>query len=75
MAINTIDFLNWPDWDDRNWQESIYRSLSNQRDKKDQIDLTSTEKEILEALEKKGDKRSEERRVGKECRSRWSPYH
>ena len=56
MAINTIDFSNWPDWDDRNWQESIYRSLSNQRDKKDQIDLTSTEKEILEALEKKGDK-------------------
>src|SRR5579859_3887466 len=24
---------------------------------------------------KKGVKRSEERRVGKECRSRWSPYH
>ena len=23
----------------------------------------------------KGDYRSEERRVGKECRSRWSPYH
>ena len=22
-----------------------------------------------------GDERSEERRVGKECRSRWSPYH
>ena len=22
-----------------------------------------------------GMKRSEERRVGKECRSRWSPYH
>ena len=21
------------------------------------------------------DQRSEERRVGKECRSRWSPYH
>ena len=21
------------------------------------------------------DRRSEERRVGKECRSRWSPYH
>src|SRR2546427_11703973 len=26
-------------------------------------------------LTKKGEKRSEERRVGKECRSRWSPYH
>ena len=24
---------------------------------------------------KVGDWRSEERRVGKECRSRWSPYH
>src|SRR5256885_4568939 len=24
---------------------------------------------------KKREKRSEERRVGKECRSRWSPYH
>ena len=22
-----------------------------------------------------GESRSEERRVGKECRSRWSPYH
>src|SRR5256886_3779030 len=25
--------------------------------------------------DKEKDKRSEERRVGKECRSRWSPYH
>ena len=24
---------------------------------------------------KEGEARSEERRVGKECRSRWSPYH
>jgi len=23
----------------------------------------------------RGESRSEERRVGKECRSRWSPYH
>ena len=27
------------------------------------------------ALKRAGVKRSEERRVGKECRSRWSPYH
>src|SRR2546428_1278340 len=26
-------------------------------------------------LDDRDDKRSEERRVGKECRSRWSPYH
>ena len=27
------------------------------------------------AIYGKGGIRSEERRVGKECRSRWSPYH
>ena len=27
------------------------------------------------AVEAIGRQRSEERRVGKECRSRWSPYH
>ena len=27
------------------------------------------------ALEEGFEARSEERRVGKECRSRWSPYH
>ena len=34
------------------------------------------QKNLLKNLEKKLTiKRSEERRVGKECRSRWSPYH
>ena len=33
-------------------------------------------KELLpNTVEASGEKRSEERRVGKECRSRWSPYH
>ena len=31
--------------------------------------LVETDKEVQTV------KRSEERRVGKECRSRWSPYH
>ena len=34
--------------------------------------------EILDLFKKYGsdpEGRSEERRVGKECRSRWSPYH
>src|SRR3989338_10428011 len=30
---------------------------------------------IIEAMAIKREDRSEERRVGKECRSRWSPYH
>ena len=29
----------------------------------------------LQELEQQVQARSEERRVGKECRSRWSPYH
>ena len=29
----------------------------------------------LQSLLPKNSSRSEERRVGKECRSRWSPYH
>ena len=30
---------------------------------------------LLKTFDEKGFVRSEERRVGKECRSRWSPYH
>ena len=33
------------------------------------------EKDIAEGKVPKIVTRSEERRVGKECRSRWSPYH
>ena len=32
-------------------------------------------KNALENMDKFNGIRSEERRVGKECRSRWSPYH
>ena len=32
-------------------------------------------KERLVGINRIIDSRSEERRVGKECRSRWSPYH
>ena len=31
--------------------------------------------EFVKEFEEVFDVRSEERRVGKECRSRWSPYH
>ena len=34
-----------------------------------------TVQEAVDYLETLKDARSEERRVGKECRSRWSPYH
>ena len=31
--------------------------------------------DVMPTPASKGAERSEERRVGKECRSRWSPYH
>ena len=34
-----------------------------------------TFKEFEKFSKENKEKRSEERRVGKECRSRWSPYH
>src|SRR2546430_4840690 len=37
--------------------------------------LADKERETLLAKARQEYERSEERRVGKECRSRWSPYH
>ena len=44
---------------------------------KDQVDALNKEEEIAGFVNSTMDyrERSEERRVGKECRSRWSPYH
>src|SRR5258708_33223803 len=36
---------------------------------------TLDQSKVSERLILSGGQRSEERRVGKECRSRWSPYH
>ena len=40
-----------------------------------EIMTTRELKERLSELQGQTVTRSEERRVGKECRSRWSPYH
>ena len=39
------------------------------------IGLMTAAMEILPENTHRSESRSEERRVGKECRSRWSPYH
>ena len=41
----------------------------------DSVFLYGTNLVLVESLNYAGNARSEERRVGKECRSRWSPYH
>ena len=38
-------------------------------------DYPKSPRQVLSELAEMTDPRSEERRVGKECRSRWSPYH
>ena len=38
-------------------------------------DILSIDSRFVSLLKWLGENRSEERRVGKECRSRWSPYH
>src|SRR3989442_15535628 len=38
-------------------------------------DLKAVLEDVNDRLYRRGWGRSEERRVGKECRSRWSPYH
>ena len=40
-----------------------------------QVGLFRTNLDAIRGLEHEHELRSEERRVGKECRSRWSPYH
>ena len=37
--------------------------------------LYANKMDNLEEIDELLERRSEERRVGKECRSRWSPYH
>src|SRR2546430_5478277 len=39
------------------------------------IHVADARKAFQKALSAGAEERSEERRVGKECRSRWSPYH
>ena len=41
---------------------------------KEAAEIEAVTQQYREAWQR-GDLRSEERRVGKECRSRWSPYH
>ena len=54
----------------------VTRAVSKQRSFNKQITIfaaLTTANLVVMKIEQKD--RSEERRVGKECRSRWSPYH
>ena len=59
------------------FQKGIVKANANLSDANATQVLVGTATEMLEPLSRrvKEAERSEERRVGKECRSRWSPYH
>ena len=69
-------------WEDRAWGDYLYWQT---QDKKTLKRINGLIKDIQrnsfegigkpEPLKENLSGRSEERRVGKECRSRWSPYH
>ena len=56
---------------------SVIKDVYPEKIEKWTIDITykNVDRLIGKTIERKIIKRSEERRVGKECRSRWSPYH
>ena len=56
---------------------ALYMRLSRDDEKAGESMSIENQRVILKkyAEENGGTVRSEERRVGKECRSRWSPYH
>ena len=61
-------------------QEMFNKDLEELKNKQTEMNNTITEKKTtLEGINSRiteaEEQRSEERRVGKECRSRWSPYH
>ena len=58
--------------DDRNRAEARFNKA---KAKTGQTDRDIAAKAVLDNMAKLKALRSEERRVGKECRSRWSPYH
>ena len=55
--------------------ETVLKNANIKYDLYDEIKPNPTIKNVTDGVEACKKSRSEERRVGKECRSRWSPYH
>ena len=52
------------------YSAALYARISVEDERKREADTIGNQIQLLRDFA-----RSEERRVGKECRSRWSPYH
>src|SRR3712207_9198701 len=59
----------------RGWPRSAKAKEAGKRDHPNVLDWALALVSLVPGIYMVADWRSEERRVGKECRSRWSPYH
>ena len=62
------------------FKAGLYARLSHEKEENIERGTIETQMELMKNYVKDHEdivieERSEERRVGKECRSRWSPYH
>ena len=77
--LRTLGKINRIEQNERvNWYTGLASGVTNRTVNKDELLLIKDpQTRAVGALDKAIGflKRSEERRVGKECRSRWSPYH
>ena len=64
-----------PEQSEEQPEEVLYGDIVRQANTTDKQILSLLNFENEEVKQENSNKRSEERRVGKECRSRWSPYH
>ena len=55
--------------------DSMVKEMKLHKESSDKCKELMIKRDILGTFEEQSKFRSEERRVGKECRSRWSPYH
>ena len=75
LKLKTIEGMGTRPTTDR-IKETLFNMLSFYVEESRFLDLFSGSGGIgIEALSRGASQRSEERRVWKECRSRWSPYH
>ena len=78
LSITLLMLLSSCSLQKKSTKEEIYAQieLGNHTLAREQIDRVMQNEQLTEEKRKAYlSSRSEERRVGKECRSRWSPYH
>ena len=81
ILIKTKNQKNFTTFEDKKFQKTLCFLTENKFLHKELNGVISNQKkkknflELNEDIDKLNPNRSEERRVGKECRSRWSPYH